>query len=302
MADERDLDLLDEYLSNRMSEPDRFAFEQRLQSDPDLRNEYDLQQRVIKGIKNARVAELKAMLNNVPIPAKGPGNSLATKFFLGTVVTLMIAAAAYWYVSREEMKITPPQSPAEEEVIRKEPVSPGEEPEAQAGQKQQPQQEQRSEQDKNQTSAGTEHSKPSLAKKPEPLKAPGETNQAPKKEPVLDGFDPAAEDSTPGADNINEDQPGATPGKSALMVETDVNNERYRFHYQFTEGKVVLYGPFEQHLYEIVELNAGGNRTVFLYYKEQYYGLAEADGKIRSLEPIKDPALLQQLKEHRSSN
>lgn len=281
MADERDLDLLDDYLSNRMSEPDRFAFEQRLQSDPDLRNEYELQQRVIKAIKDARVAELKAMLNNVPLPAKGPGNSLATKFFLGTVVTLMIAAAAYWYVSRDEMKITPQQSPAEREVIRKEPVSPRDEPEAQPLRKQETVEEQRSEQDKNQTSAGTEHSKPSLAKKPEPLKAPGE--------------------SAPGANNINEDQPVSAPGKSSLTVEIDGSNTRYSFHYQFREDKLFLYGPFEPHLYEVLELNAGDKRTVFLFYKDQYYGLEEADGKIRSLDPVKDPVLLQKLKAYRSS-
>ncbi|HET9487342.1 MAG TPA: hypothetical protein VFO54_07910, partial [Chryseosolibacter sp.] len=96
-------------------------------------------------------------------------------------------------------------------------------------------------------------------------------------------------------------QPVATPGKSSLVVETDGSNTRYSFHYQFTEDKLLLYGPFEPHLYEILELNVGGKRTVFLYYKDQYYGLQEADGKVRSLDPVKDPVLLQKLKEYRSS-
>jgi hypothetical protein len=42
-------------------------------------------------------------------------------------------------------------------------------------------------------------------------------------------------------------------------------------------------------------------RTVFLFYKEQYFLLQEADSQIRPLTPISDPALIKKLKEYRNS-
>ncbi|MEX1240779.1 MAG: hypothetical protein WEB30_13730 [Cyclobacteriaceae bacterium] len=301
MADERDLELLDDYLTNRMSEQDRRAFEQKLQADPDLQHEYALQNRLIKGIKDVRVAELKAMLNNVPVPANGPGNALATKILLGTVVTLMVTAVAYLYISRDDIQMAEPVIPTEQEQdIKDEPVSPRAEDQTIPEEERETVQEQTT-QDKNQTSAGTEHRKPSLAGKPDPLKAPEKKSEEQAPEPVLDIFDPGAQDSTPGTDIGKEKQPAYTPGKSTLLVEADLENTRYKFHYQFREGKLFLYGPFEQNLYEIMEFFAGEKRTVFLYYRDHYYRLEEADSKIRPLDPITDPALLKKLKEYRSS-
>lgn len=268
MAEERDLELLDDYLTHRMSDPDRRAFEQKLQSDPDLQQEYALQQRLISGIKDARVAELKSMLNQVPVPSSGPGNALATKIILGTFVTLIIAAASYWYISRDDVKMADAPAPAEQPA--KEELTPAE-PEGETEQEALPE-ESRVEQDKNQTSAGTEHSKPSLAKRPDPLQAPGEKNR--------------------------EEQ---TPGNAALQVETDRNNAQYRFHYQFRDEKVLLYGPFEANSYEIVEVPTNNTRTKFLLYKEEYYRLDQTDDRIQPLKAVTDPALLKTLKESRSA-
>src|SRR5690606_12674271 len=94
MANERDLELLDDYLANRMDEGNRAAFEQKLKADPDLQQEFTMQKTVIEGIKSARIAELKSMLNNVPVPPAG--NALASKIFMAAAVTLVVAAAAYW--------------------------------------------------------------------------------------------------------------------------------------------------------------------------------------------------------------
>ena len=305
MADERDLELLDDYLTNRMDEQDRLAFEQKLQADPDLRNEYAMQSRLLKGIRDARVAELKAMLNQVPVGAHGMGHTAVTKIIVGTLVTLVIAAATYWYISREDIKTPETGIPAEQHPApEEEAVTPESSQEAPASQQERVAEEPgKVEPDKNQTSAGTEHSKPSLARKPDPLNAPGkaDADTPTEREPVLDVFDPAAEDSTPGADAEREKQPAFNTEKSTLLVETDRDNSRYKFHYQFREGKLFLFGPFEENLYEILEFFAGDKRTVFLYYRDHYYRLEEADGTIRPLEAITDAALLKKLKEYRSA-
>ena len=69
MASEKDLELLDQYVGNRLSPQDRAAFEKKLASDASLKNEFQLQQRVVEKIREARVKELKTMLNNVPASA-----------------------------------------------------------------------------------------------------------------------------------------------------------------------------------------------------------------------------------------
>jgi hypothetical protein len=303
MADERDFELLDDYLTNRMSAQDRSAFEQKLQADPDLQHEYSLQKRLIKGIKDARVAELKSMLNQVPIPANGPASTLGTKIILGAVVSIMIAAATFWYLKRDQIELADPKTPYEKQIPNEKIITPEVESEIKTKNEQpEANEKQRVESEKNQTSAGTEHSKPSLAKKPNPLQAPGDkTNEEAGKEPVLDVFNPGNEDSINENNLKKENQPVYNPGNSTLVVETDLDNRRYTFHYQFKEGKLFLYGPFEKNLYEIMEFFTGEKSTVFLYYKDHYYLLEEADNDVRPLAAITDSALIKKLKEYRNS-
>lgn len=269
MADERDFELLDDYLTNRLDERERSAFEQKLQADPDMQHEYALQKRLIQGIKDARVAELKSMLNQVPIPGDA-GNGVATKILVGTVITVIIAAAGYWYINRAEVTAVQPealtQQPAEtERPAVKTPapvVTPQQKPSVSAERP-------AVEPEKNQTSAGTEHSKPSLARRPDPSQSPA---------------------GTPAADGSRR----ADIRRSAIVVE-HMQNSEYEFHYQIKGGTLQLHGPFEQDHYTVLDFEDDGNRQLALLYKDNFY-LLEADAnEVRRLEPVSDPTLLETL-------
>ena len=276
MANERDFELLDDYLTNRLSEEDRSAFEQRLNADPDLQHEYALQKRVIQGIKDARVAQLKSMLNQVPVPSASTGNAIAGKVIVGTLVTLMIAATAIWYykdepnmreqattpiLQKEEQSTAPVEEPAISQV----------QPEKETPRQSVVRENQVQETDKNQTSAGTEHSRPSLAKKPDPLAAPAPTNN----------------DGTKAAD--------------AVSIITDGSNPAYSFHYKTENGKLVLFGPFEESSYQVVTLSETGKTLRSLYYKERYYLLNDTNGEVRSLSEVTDASLIGKLEKQRVS-
>ena len=56
MALEKDFELLDEYLRNKLSAADKAAFEQKLQGDADLQREHKLQQKIAEGLRKARTA------------------------------------------------------------------------------------------------------------------------------------------------------------------------------------------------------------------------------------------------------
>jgi hypothetical protein len=85
---------------------------------------------------------------------------------------------------------------------------------------------------------------------------------------------------------------------SRIEVETDDSNKQYAFHYQFNQGKLILYGKFDKGLYEIIEVN-GAAHSVFLYYKDNYYLLNEKENSITPLTPIRDSQLIKKLREYR---
>lgn len=287
MADERDLELLDDYLTNRMSEQDRSAFEQKLKADPDLQHEHALQKRFIQGIKNARVTELKSMLNNVPIPASGTGNALGSKIVLGTVATVIIAGAAYWFTRDDQSTTSSTQhmpmeetAPSTVKAQEMEPTKENTTPQAQS-----PTTDQKVvETDKNQTSAGTEHSKPSLAKRPDPLSAPAAKNSY-------------RTDANEKGNSETDSEIHFSSVAPSLTVEMGTSTQ-YTFHYQLREGKVLLFGPFEKNQYEVMEFMIEGKRAAFLYYKDQYYQLQEAGSQIKPLTAVTDQAMLKKLADH----
>ena len=116
MASEKDLELLDQYVSNRLTAQDRVAFEKKLASDTSLKNEFNLQQRVVDKIREARVKELKTMFNNVPASAIEPaGTSLITQVTLGVAIVGAIGAGVYFYLNNDDK--TADQSAAKREEV-----------------------------------------------------------------------------------------------------------------------------------------------------------------------------------------
>lgn len=277
-------ELIDDYLSNRLSEADRKTFEQQLQSDPALKADVEFQSQIIEGLKQARVAELKAMLNKVPVG----GSSIQftpLRIAAGLVGTAILVTAAYFYYRDNEQQLpkistsledslknaedqktepivtTPKQ--AEESVIKKEEIKP---------------------EVKKQESVKSEES------------VPTKTEVA---KPTIDVIDPSADlnESTPSRGTEQTAKPAISP--SSVEVDIDSANKKYGFHYQFVKEKVVLFGDFDKSLFEIIEIN-GEKHSLFLYYKQNYYRLDETKTEVTPLQVVTDKALIQLLKEYRS--
>src|SRR6478609_2118009 len=114
MITERDLELLDNYVGNRMSVDEKATFENQLNADAELQQEFQLQQKVVESLRQARVAELKTMLNNVPASAlTGSSTTAFIKATIGVVATGIIATGLYFYFKPEASK---PQVPVAEEA------------------------------------------------------------------------------------------------------------------------------------------------------------------------------------------
>ena len=295
MASEKDLELLDQYVGNRLTAQDRAAFEKKLASDTTLQNEFNLQQRVVDKIREARIKELKTMFNNVPASALEPtGTSLATQITLGVAIVVAIGAGIYFFLSNEDK-------------VADQPIAKQEEVTSHLPEIVEPQQEETSKQES--TTPGEQKSSQAVtppAENKEQNSTPEASNEAkPQEEPKgpapLDVFDPSEETESPAATPETKASESSPLSKSSIVVETDNSNKKYNFHYQFKNGKLYLFGAFEKNLYEIMEFFSGNKRTVFLYYKDSYYLLNEENETIKPLAPINDPSLLKKLKDYRGA-
>lgn len=286
MAAEKDFELVDDYLANRMPAEERAAFEQKIASEPTLQKEIALQQTIVASVRKARAAELKAMLNNVPVSPVGT-TTLVSKVAIGIAVTALVGTTLYFTLSTDTKTESTPeiQTPSTEL-----PTAPPAEKPVESEQS---------------PIAVAEENKETTKKTASTTKKVRKKTQAPVVvEPKLDVFDPTAEmeDAVNGAegDLLSEDDEMVT-GKSTILVDIDSTSRRHTFHYKLEQDQLTLYGPFERNLFELLEFFSEDKRTAFLYYKKSYYYIKEAD-KVTALVPVQDPALLNKLRKHRAGN
>lgn len=310
MASEKDFELLDQYVGNRLSTADKAAFEQKLAADADLKNELAFQQKVVDGIKKARASELKKMLNDIPMSSiPSEGNSMLTQIGIWVAAAGLVGTGLYFYLQSDEP--TTPSSPQAEqmaevekqneaETVELEPEAAGVESEIDA----QPQETSEAQNPKPESSAPAERKPNVVLPQTESANAEASKDEEIARKPVapatLDVFDPTEElEKRKDADvagPTDEKEPSKAP---SIIVET-ANDKRYNFHYQFKNEKLYLYGAFEKNLYEIMEFFSDNKRTMFLYYKDNYYLLNEENDRVKALTPIEDTALLKKLKDYRA--
>lgn len=251
MASEKDFELLDQYVGNRLNAEEKASFEKKLEADAELRKEVKLQQQIVEGIRKQRTLELKKMLNDIPlssIPNEGP--SLLTQIGLWVVVAGFVGTGLYFYFNQEES--VPPQ-PAVEEVVKEQNTI--EEPAAEEP-------ETKSEQPSQVEGPVAAQPKNSSSETPK-AKSPEQAEEKPVQPSTLDVFDP--NEDADASDKVNtETEKAKSASAPSIIVETQVD-KRYNFHYQFKDDKLYLYGSFEKNLYEIMEFFSDNKRTMFLF-------------------------------------
>lgn len=284
MAAEKDFELLDDYLANRMPVDERAAFEQKIASEPALQHELTFQQTITESLKSARMAELKSMLNNVPVSPVGT-SALVTKISLGVAVTAIIGTVLYFgFIDKNQDTSTVTTLP----ITEKPATPPAEKP----SENEQPL---IVEEEKEETATAEKSKKKAKVKSLVPVVI----------EPKIEVFDPTADleettDNPDESDILSEDDQIST-SDATILVAVDSTSRRHTFHYKLEQDQLTLYGPFEHNLFEVLEFFSERKRTAFLYYKKSYYYIKDAD-KATALVPVQDPALLNKLRKHRTGN
>lgn len=284
---EREFEMMDDYLSNRLSAEENAAFEKQVQADPQLAQELSTQKSLVEGIRTARAAELKSMLNNIPVSPVNGGSSVLTKVGTWAVVAGLVVTGVYFYSTREQKEVPAERNiSAEQKPETQPPVAtlPETETEPVAGPKEEP---------------APTTAKPTVKKqKSEPV-----AESAPAQAKPMDVYTPEADEVDDATRKFELEQLENIKKSfvtSSIEVETDTMSKKYSFHYTFKNSKLILYGAFEKNLYEILEFIGDQKRTVVLYYKSNYYLLDIEKTEPTKLNPIHDPKLLKMLKAHRA--
>jgi hypothetical protein len=272
-------DLIDDYVANRLSESERGAFEAGMNADPALKSEVETQRMIVEGIRQARVAELKAMLNNVPVGGAVSlwGDWSVIKMAATIGVAGIIGTSLYFYVkdSNEVINNAPKAEVPMDSLLPKE---------------------DKTEPVISEPENVTEEKKTEVTTPQTRRAKPGKINTT---SPKVVVEDPSSELLS----GTKTTDPASVSTKAVISVATiqveRPTNTKYTFHYQFTDKKLFLYGPFEGVLYEILEVH-GDNHALFLYFKDNFYHLDESKVEATDLTPIRDRALIQKLKEFRN--
>ncbi len=276
-------ELVENYLTDRLTDSEKAAFDLKVSSDPSLKADVYLQKKIIESIKKARAAELKAMLNNVSIAPPASTGFSNFKIAAGIIGAGILIGSLYYFLKPEALTDGPNLSTSIQDSVQgnqptenPEKIHPIEEPP---------------------TSTNEEVVKQKEEVEAEPKKV---ENKIPSKvnQPKIDVIDPTEEISS----DENQNVPVIQNSNSAVIpshiqVEINTSTKKYNFHYQFNNGKLQLFGPFDKSLYEILEIN-GENHSVFLFYKENFYLLDENQTQITKLPLIKDGGVIKMLKEY----
>ncbi len=271
---------IDDFLANRLPDGERKAFEEQIAGDPALQEEVNFQRELVEAVRKARAQELKSMLQQVPVAGGVSWGGL--KMAAAVVGAGVIAASLYFYMDNDEAAIQAADNqisttPAQPESTVQEPpveeVKPGHE----------------------------EVTAPSESKPVKKLPAPTTTKKAdPVSRPNIEGMDQSEDMTNSEAPILESTTSNRMEISIAKMdVVTGINDKKHGFHYQFSQGKLLLYGPFDKNLYEILEVH-GDNRSLFLFYRENYYLLNEKESQITPLKAISDGELIKRLREYRS--
>lgn len=271
--------LIESYLKGDLAPSDRAAFEAQLVKDPELKQEFQFQSEIVEGLRRYRYNELKSRLSAVDVaPYALPW--LTPSILVKVVGGLTVIGLIGYGILTLPQQSTPTTSSVEEsesvtlnnassDVVVPETEAPSSSP---VGVVDNEVPEEQSAYDTEKTSGKQKSNYRPTAT------VPGATDI------IEDNFSP---------DDLPKPSTAAASGKSQIDVET-IETKSARVKYKYYEGKLFLYGKFENNPYEILEINSSQGRRVYLFHMDLYYEILPSD-KIQYVIPITNQPLIEEL-------
>jgi hypothetical protein len=274
-------DNIERYLLGDMDSKEVISFEEQIRASEMLQDEVVFQRSIIRGIENARKAELKARLSNVPVDGSWLGNVMSSawsKAVTGVVVAGTVSIFAYMQFDAEDTNLPmigdPISIDAPTEDSKADWTLKFEKPSVPAIEE-----------------SVTIESKQVIIKEHNPI-----ADEVPKLQvtsveiPDMEMFETQDEDSfaEPGSDLSTAILDEEVPLKFTVLTTEESRSYRY------FEGELTLKGDFDNVVYDLIELNSEEGKTYFIEIEGKFFSMPQSQ-EYRLLELIHDKKLIKLL-------
>lgn len=266
MSQEKEI-LIDKYFKNELSNSDKTEFENLLNTDITFKEEFDFQKNIVSGIKLARKNELKARLNKIEIPTSNNNTYLKIAAFVALILSL---GWLFWYSTNTVETITETSSDTTSNIAVAEKV---------------------------------EEPNNSVIKNDAPEKT--STNKTTTEKLVFEGNSP----ELPNEVNFNDENldKSIKSDDNDLSKKVDIDRKAltiitngataYKFHYQYNEKSITLFGDFENKKYEVIQYNNAVNPKLYIYINSNFFEIETNSTTIKPLVEISDSDKISELKQ-----
>ena len=292
-------EVIAQYLTRRMSEVERVAFEQKISESPQLSQKIEFEKKIAQGIKNYKKGILKSRLDQLELsPSAVETTSIVTKTILAGITAVVIGGLSYFMLTPDEILVIENQ----ETMIGNDGMTEDENAKisldidttyAILSDKKEDErtssitkyiENTRIKVSKKQSKKGSKSDKVTLQSEVEVVL------------PDMDGtemyFDEPFDSLQDFSDDLmkNQAQVNSVP---ELEIEIEMKRTK-KLNYIYVGEKLTLIGDFSASPYQIIEDNTIVEKKLYLYFEQEYYVLTVTSEK-KALIPVKDMRLLDYL-------
>lgn len=292
-------EVIAQYLTRRMSEVERVAFEQKISESPQLSQKIEFEKQIAQGIKNYKKGILKSRLDQLELsPSAVETTSIVTKTILAGITAVVIGGLSYFMLTPDEILVIENQ----ETMIGNDAMTEDENAKisldidttyAILSDKKEDErtssitkyiENTRVKVSKKQSKKGSKSDKVTLQSEVEVVL------------PDMDGtemyFDEPFDSLQDFSDDLmkNQAQVNSVP---ELEIEIEMKRTK-KLKYIYVGEKLTLIGDFSASPYQIIEDNTIVEKKLYLYFEQEYYVLTVTSEK-KALIPVKDMRLLDYL-------
>lgn len=281
---------IEAFFDGELNEAERESLLREIESDPALKQEFELQKDIIEGIKAYRKEQLIARLDRLDVAASGQLTLLKTLGLIGLTGILLVGG---YILLKPDV-----QAPAESATTTELPQAAPQKPDLH---KEIPVEESQPEEQTLITSDENEGRKDVTAAK-EPVETTKKKKVATPPTVTIPEFAEPVNEVPQIADEGPDAPSPVTSAAVRLKENTTVEvkfSKRYKFHYQVKDGGLILYGEFDQGPFEVIEVKTNKGIASYLYYHNNFYCLETDSEEIKPLVAVTNPELIKQLEKRR---
>jgi len=288
-----------QYLTRRMSEVERSAFEKKISESPQLAQKIKFEKQIAQGIRNYKKGILKSRLNQLELgPSIVETTSITTKTILAGITVIVIVGLSYFMLTPDEILVIENR----ETMIGTDGIT----------------------EDKNAkisleidtsyvmlSDKKEDERNSSITKYIENTAVKVSTKQS-KKElksdkvilqaevevvlPDMDGTEISFDETFDSLQDFSDDlMKNQAQVNSVIELEVEIEMKKTKkLRYIYVGEKLILIGDFSTSLYQIIEDNMIDEKKLYLYFEQKYYILTETSEK-KVLIPVSDIRLLDYL-------